>query len=93
MRELRTRYLQAQSSVLSRRSRSAFFVPYGARTVGHRNVRLFQRDLEIMHRDACIVRSSWDMEKNQKMKGGRHANREPWRTGEEREDEEEQPKK
>lgn len=34
-----------------------------------------------MHRDACIVRSSWDVEKNQKMKGGRHANREPWRTG------------
>lgn len=85
--------MQAQNSVLSRRSRPAFFVLYGARTFGHRNVRLFQRDLEIMHRDACIVRSSWDMETNQKMKGGRHANREPWRTGEEGEDEEEQPKK
>lgn len=34
-----------------------------------------------MHRDACIVRSSWNVEKNQKVKGGRLVNRNPGELG------------
>ena len=33
-----------------------------------RNVKLFERDLKIMHRDVCKVTSRWDADKNQQVK-------------------------
>ena len=33
-----------------------------------RNVKLFKRDLKIMHRDVCKVTSRWDADKNQQVK-------------------------